>query len=130
MGRPRAPVPEFDDQRPWGAYPPSAGVAAALAVSHRLPPALSALTKLLRRPVKYGWATPLDLEVWGLKLRLLPRGMKGRHLGLAGVHSGRAERIAVTSARPFHGHADGELLGEDVVEATLELLPGLLPTIC
>ncbi|MEZ4396467.1 MAG: YegS/Rv2252/BmrU family lipid kinase [Candidatus Krumholzibacteriia bacterium] len=63
-------------------------------------------------------------------LRLLPRGMKGRHLGLAGVHSGRAERIAVTSARPFHGHADGELLGEDVVEATLELLPGLLPTIC
>lgn len=74
MGRPTAPVPDFDDQRPWGAYPPSAGVAAALALSHRMPAALSALTKLLRRPVKYGWATPLDLEIWGLKLRLLPRG--------------------------------------------------------
>ena len=74
MGRPTAPVPDFDDQRPWGAYPPSAGIAAALAVAHALPPALSALTKLLRRPVKYGVTTPLDLQVWGLKLRLLPRG--------------------------------------------------------
>ena len=33
MGRPRAPVPEFDDQRPWGAYPPSAGIAAWYAAS-------------------------------------------------------------------------------------------------
>lgn len=74
MGRPKAAVPDFDDQRPWGAYPPSAGVGAALALAHTLPPALSALTKLLRRPVKYGVTTPLDLEVWGLKLRLLPRG--------------------------------------------------------
>ena len=74
MGRPKAAVPDFDDQRPWGAYPPSAGAAAALALAHTLPPALSALTKLLRRPVKYGVTTPLDLAVWGLKLRLLPRG--------------------------------------------------------
>jgi FkbM family methyltransferase len=74
MGRPKAPVPDFDDQQPWGAYPPSGGVAAALSLAHSLPPALSALTKLLRRPVKYSVATPLDLTVWGLKLRLLPRG--------------------------------------------------------
>lgn len=74
MGRPSAPIPEFDDQRPWGAYRPTPAVAAALALSHRVPAPLSALTKLLRRPVKYGWMTPLDLEVWGLRLRLLPRG--------------------------------------------------------
>ncbi len=74
MDRHPAPVPDFDDQRPWGAYAPTAGVALALALSHRMPAALSSLTKLLRRPVKYGWATPLDLEIWGLKLRLLPRG--------------------------------------------------------
>lgn len=74
MGRPKAPVPDFDDQRPWGAYPPSAGIATALKLAHAMPPSLSALTKLLRRPVKYGVTTPLDLEVWGLKLRLLPRG--------------------------------------------------------
>ncbi len=74
MDRHQAPVPDFDDQRPWGAYAPTAGVALALALSHRMPAALSSLTKLLRRPVKYGWATPLDLEIWGLKLRLLPRG--------------------------------------------------------
>lgn len=74
MGRPTAPIPDFDDTRPWGAYPPTAGVARLLAVAHTMPPALSALTKLLRRPVKYRLATPLDLQVWDLKLRLLPRG--------------------------------------------------------
>lgn len=74
MGRPRAPVPDFHADQPWGAYPPSPAIAAMLAVAHTLPPALSALTKLLRRPVKYGVLTPLDLTVWGLKLRLLPRG--------------------------------------------------------
>lgn len=63
-------------------------------------------------------------------LRLLPRAMKGRHLGLDGVQSGRAERMAVTSSQPFHGHADGELLGEDLVGVQLEVLPGLLPTLC
>lgn len=74
MGRPTAPIPDFDDGRPWGSYPPSGAVAAALALAHTLPPALAALTRLLRRPVKYGVTTPLDLTVWGLKLRLLPRG--------------------------------------------------------
>lgn len=69
-----APTPEFDSQRPWGTFPPSAGVARRLALAHRLPPALGALVKPLRRPVKYRVATPLDMEVWGLKLRLMPRG--------------------------------------------------------
>lgn len=74
MGRPTAAVPDFDDRSPWGTYAPAAGIAAALKLSHSLPPALAALSKLLRRPVKYGVTTPLDLQVWGLKLRLLPRG--------------------------------------------------------
>lgn len=74
MGRPSAPVPDFQAAEPWGSFPPPAGIAALLALAHTLPPALSALTKLLRRPVKYGVSTPLDLTVWGLKLRLLPRG--------------------------------------------------------
>jgi FkbM family methyltransferase len=74
MGRPILPAPDFDDQRPWGAYPPSAGVAARLALAHAMPPALGGLTTLLRRPVKYRATTPLDLDIWGLKLRLLPRG--------------------------------------------------------
>ena len=74
MGEPTEPVPDFDTGSPWGAYRPAPGIAAALAVAHALPPALSALTKMLRRSVKYGVTTPLDLEIWGLKLRLLPRG--------------------------------------------------------
>ena len=66
--------PEFDDASPWGRYVPKAGVAWRLAVAHRLPPWLTALVKPLRRPVKYGVMTPLDMEVWGLRLRLMPRG--------------------------------------------------------
>lgn len=74
MGRPTTAIPAFDDRQPWGAYRPTAGIRLALALAHAMPPALAMLTKPLRRPVKYGLATPLDLEVWGLKLRLLPRG--------------------------------------------------------
>ncbi len=74
MGRPQAPVPEFDSERPWGEYRPSPAIAAALAAAHALPAALSGLAQLLRWPVKHGVSTPLDLEIWGLKLRLLPRG--------------------------------------------------------
>jgi len=69
-----ASVPDFDSDSPWGTYRPAPGIAALLAVAHALPLALSRLAKLLRRPVKHGVATPLDLEIWGLKLRLLPRG--------------------------------------------------------
>jgi FkbM family methyltransferase len=74
MGRVPLPVPEFDDERPWGAYRPPVAMAAALTLAHRVPTGLRPLAKLLRRPVKRGCTTPLDLELWGLKLRLLPRG--------------------------------------------------------
>jgi hypothetical protein len=49
-------------------------VAARLALAHALPPALSWLASPLHWPVKYGATTPLDLDICGLKLRLLPRG--------------------------------------------------------
>ena len=45
-----------------------------LGVAHRLPYALKPLMRVLRRPVKYRHQTPIDLTIWGLKLRLMPRG--------------------------------------------------------
>jgi FkbM family methyltransferase len=65
---------DFDDQSPWGTYPLTSWFALALSIAHRLPPALAPLTKALRRPVKYRAPGPLDLVIWSLKLRLMPRG--------------------------------------------------------
>lgn len=63
-------------------------------------------------------------------LRFLPKALKGKLQGMPGVESRRAERVELSSERPFHGHADGELLGESITHARVEILPGLLPTIC
>ncbi len=62
-------------------------------------------------------------------LRLLPRGIKGTHLGLPGVESRRFTRLGVRSETPFAGHADGELLSERMLAADFEVLPGLLPAL-
>ncbi|MCF3642346.1 FkbM family methyltransferase [Rhizobium sp. TRM95111] len=74
MARPLSPPPEFDDRSPWGTYRPTAAIALRLALAHRLPPFLKQTALALRKPVKYGLDTPLDLDIRGLKLRLLPRG--------------------------------------------------------
>lgn len=63
-------------------------------------------------------------------LRLLPRGLGGTHLSLPGIESRRVARLAVRSETPFAAHADGELLSERMLEASFEVLPGLLPILC
>lgn len=80
------PTPEFDDVRAWGFYAPSGTLALRLAVMHQLPSLLAPFGKLLRRPIKYKLTTPLDLEIWGLKLRLLPRGNMSEQKILTAPH--------------------------------------------
>lgn len=63
-------------------------------------------------------------------LRLIPRGLKGTHLGLPGMESRRFTRLSVRGETPFAGHADGELLSERMLSADFEVLPGLLPILC
>lgn len=67
-------IPEFDDVAPWGRHAPPPSIAARLALTHRLPAALGVLAKLLRRPIRNNWSGPIDLKIWGLRLRLMPRG--------------------------------------------------------
>ncbi|MCL6707057.1 FkbM family methyltransferase [Pseudomonas sp. R2.Fl] len=74
MARPLTPPPAFDSDSPWGRYRPALPTALALCLSHVVPAFLAPLTKALRRSVKYERTEPLDLMIWGLKLRLLPRG--------------------------------------------------------
>ncbi len=62
--------------------------------------------------------------------RLIPRAMQGKHSNLPGVLSRRGTHLSLESETPFHGHVDGELLGDNIVGVEIELLPGLLPIIC
>ncbi len=39
-----------------------------------MPPQMAWLTRILRHPIKHWTEIPLDLNVWGLRLRLLPKG--------------------------------------------------------
>ena len=57
---------------------------------------------------------------------LIPRVMRGQHLGARGVHVHRGRRVVVTSEEPLPIHADGEIVGEGVREIEIELLPGKL----
>ncbi len=62
-------------------------------------------------------------------LRSLSKVIKGKHLGLPGVETRRVEKMELSSKRPFHGHADGELLSERIISARVEILPALLPVV-
>jgi len=70
-------LPEFDTDKPWGTYAPNAWQRLLLGASHALSgdiPLLHRLVFALRKPIKYGAARPFDVTIWGLRLRLLPRG--------------------------------------------------------
>lgn len=74
MARPKISPPYFDDLSDWGIYRPSLVDAIKLSIAHRLPLAFKPAAVLLRKNIKHYRNTPLDLEINGLRLRLLPRG--------------------------------------------------------
>jgi FkbM family methyltransferase len=67
-------IPRFDDTSPWGTYRLNSLFASMLWVGQAMPYLLSPISKVTRHPVKYWVNTPVDLAIWGLKLRLTPRG--------------------------------------------------------
>lgn len=67
---------DFDATAPFGAYRLGGFQRRRLSVCHSLP-AIRPLQQLglaLRRPLKYGLDHPVDVEIWGLRLRLMPYG--------------------------------------------------------
>jgi hypothetical protein len=64
----------FDTDRPWGIYVPGAWHAVLLRASHGMPTWLRRLMLVLRRVIRYSVDHPLDVVIWGNRLRLLPRG--------------------------------------------------------
>lgn len=69
-------TPLFDAVAPFGQYRLQQAEEWLIRFVHRLPSLglLKPVALLLRRPLKYRLNTPVDIEAWGLKLRLLPRG--------------------------------------------------------
>lgn len=59
-------------------------------------------------------------------LRLVPRVMRGTHVGRPGVKIHRARRLRISSPDPLPVHADGEIISEGTHEVGIELLPDRL----
>ncbi len=64
----------FDAERAWGALSPRGMTRVLIGACHALNPRLPRVARLLRQPVRYAARHALDVEVFGLQLRLSPRG--------------------------------------------------------
>lgn len=69
-----------------------------------------------------------DMSVASI-LKLMPKVMKGKHDGFAGVRLTRTERISVEASEGFYVHADGEIVGRGVHNVDVEIRKRLLPVI-
>lgn len=69
------------------------------------------------------WADALSrLQV----LRHAPSVIRGTHERLAVAHRAQSVRLSIDSDTPMPAQADGELLGEELAQLTIELAPGVL----
>lgn len=62
-------------------------------------------------------------------LRLLPKAMKGDHLGETAVEMTRFKHLVVESESPLPVHADGEILWNDAQRVEIEVLPDRLDVV-
>ncbi len=56
-------------------------------------------------------------------LHLMPRVMRGKHMGHPSVGSLRTNHIEMESATPFNVHADGEIVGRAIHRVEVKMLP-------
>lgn len=59
-------------------------------------------------------------------LRLVPKVMRGTHVGDAAVHVYRTTRVSITSEVPLPVHADGELLSGGATRLDIAIIPRAL----
>ena len=59
-------------------------------------------------------------------LRILPKTLRGTHVGESCVHMRRVRHVHITSDSLLPVHADGEILAEDAHELDISLHPGRL----
>ena len=63
-------------------------------------------------------------------LLLMPRVMLGKHHHVAGVKFLRSKQFTITASAPFFVHADGEIVGTNVLGVRLAIVPAALRVIC
>lgn len=69
-----------------------------------------------------------DISTFSI-VKLMPRVMRGNHGKSAAVKFERGKQISVCMSSPVSVHADGEILGNDVVELKIVVVPGALSVI-
>ncbi len=62
-------------------------------------------------------------------LSMVPRFMKGTHLGDPRISEAKARHIVIRSEDPLYIHVDGEILSEEAHEIELQMYPGALRVI-
>jgi len=62
-------------------------------------------------------------------LTVLPRAIKGTHVGQRGVETYRASRVTVRAGQPFPLHIDGEYMGRRETPLALSIIPRRLPVL-
>jgi diacylglycerol kinase family enzyme len=62
-------------------------------------------------------------------LLLMPRVMKGKHHHVRGVKMFKTRQLHLSAETPFHVHADGEIVGENVNSVDVGLRQGELTVI-
>ena len=87
------------EDRAWGAYRLTGWRKAWLAFCHRLPAAWPGMRRValwLRKPLKMALSDWADVTVWGLRLRLFPKGnLSEQRVLLMPQYFDRAERLAL-----------------------------------
>jgi diacylglycerol kinase (ATP) len=63
-------------------------------------------------------------------LSILPRTLRGAHVGHRGIQMVRAARVRIAAQTPFPIHIDGEYLGRRGEPLSLSVIPRSLPVLC
>ncbi len=63
-------------------------------------------------------------------LSILPRTLRGAHVGRRGIRMTRAARVRIAAETPFPIHIDGEYLGRRAEPLSMSVIPRSLPVLC
>jgi len=70
-----------------------------------------------------------EMGLGAILFRLMPKVLRGKHLGLEGVRYFQGREIEIRSEKTFSVHADGEIVGQGVRRVGIRLAAGALKVI-
>ncbi len=95
---------EFDDQASWGTHALEGDLNKRLGICQRVSywSGFGRVAFWLRHPLKHRLTGPVDTDIWGLKMRLMPRGnlSESRMLFLPGLFDRRERKFMSNRLKP------------------------------